>query len=439
MARLTVMLRRSRWLSFPTFLIIFLIIGLYLTASLDTIHGNIRNTSSDRKRHVVEEEERPSIHQTPSSVGILKESSASWNCTKQLAFLTPSMGPFKAWREYKQLQELFQIEHGVSQFRLACPIQRCNLIIGATLKDKPFLRNSDGAVINIAPNLLKRKLGSTVKTLNDGLLSKDVTWFFLGMESPQMFTFWDPEIANISYHYDIAYHSQSALPVPYGKHTMSDRVDIVLESSIASMKTHLIAWMASNCQNTFWPRTEFVHDLQKYIPIDMYGKCGNLSCLPPMSLECNNMLGKYKFYLALENTECDEYITEKFWDNCLQHNVVPVVYGGRRAPYERLAPPNSFIHVGDFATTKELADYLLELDKDDVKYNQYFQWKTKGHVKVNYPPFNPSVLCDTIPFLNSKERKTNTVLESKYFNSCREKPTGVFAEVGSYGNWSPWK
>ena len=47
--------------------------------------------------------------------------------------------------------------------------------------------------------------------------------------------------------------------------------------------------------------------------------------------------------------------------------------GARPEDYERVAPYNSFIHVEQFKGPKELAEYLLELDKDDNKYNQYFQ------------------------------------------------------------------
>ena len=56
-----------------------------------------------------------------------------------------------------------------------------------------------------------------------------------------------------------------------------------------------------------------------------------------------------------------------------RHSVLPIVMGARPEDYERVAPYNSFIHVEQFKGPKELAEYLLELDKDDKKYNQYFQ------------------------------------------------------------------
>ena len=52
--------------------------------------------------------------------------------------------------------------------------------------------------------------------------------------------------------------------------------------------------------------------------------------------------------------------------------------GARLADYLAVAPHHSFIHVDQFKGPRELAEYLLELDRDDEKYNQYFQWKGTG-------------------------------------------------------------
>ena len=47
--------------------------------------------------------------------------------------------------------------------------------------------------------------------------------------------------------------------------------------------------------------------------------------------------------------------------------------GARPEDYANVAPHNSYIHVDQFEGPRELAEYLYELDSDDVKYNQYFQ------------------------------------------------------------------
>ena len=47
--------------------------------------------------------------------------------------------------------------------------------------------------------------------------------------------------------------------------------------------------------------------------------------------------------------------------------------GARPDEYARLATEKSFIHVDQFSGPAELAKFLNELDKNDRKYNEYFQ------------------------------------------------------------------
>ena len=67
-------------------------------------------------------------------------------------------------------------------------------------------------------------------------------------------------------------------------------------------------------------------------------------------LDLLKLLGEtFQFYLAFENSLCDDYITEKFF-NCLLANaeIIPVVMNG--ANMSSIAPKNSYIDVKDFET-----------------------------------------------------------------------------------------
>ena len=86
----------------------------------------------------------------------------------------------------------------------------------------------------------------------------------------------------------------------------------------------------------------------------------------------------YKFYLAFENSNCKDYVTEKFFTNALQNGVVPIVMGASVEEYAAIAPPHSFLHVDQFDSPAALAEYLKLLDRDDNLYNEFFQWRTKG-------------------------------------------------------------
>ena len=65
-----------------------------------------------------------------------------------------------------------------------------------------------------------------------------------------------------------------------------------------------------------------------------------------MSLSLTSFI---QFYLSLENSLCQDYVTEKFW-KILPLNVIPVVLNG--ADMQNVAPYHSYIDVADFNTFK---------------------------------------------------------------------------------------
>ena len=52
--------------------------------------------------------------------------------------------------------------------------------------------------------------------------------------------------------------------------------------------------------------------------------------------------------------------------------------GAHPDDYKRVAPPNSFIHVDEFNSPRQLAEYMHILDNNDDLYNEYFRWKGTG-------------------------------------------------------------
>ncbi|BHF67890.1 Alpha-(1,3)-fucosyltransferase 7 [Sparganum proliferum] len=129
-------------------------------------------------------------------------------------------------------------------------------------------------------------------------------------------------------------------------------------------------------------RLEYIKELAKHMEVDIYGN-GHLPCSRNGDACLRELALKYKFYLAFENSNCEDYITEKFFENALKHDMVPVVMGAPRESYCALAPPNSFIHVDDFSSPAELADYLNWLDRNDTAYASYFAWKAYGNLMEN--------------------------------------------------------
>ena len=197
----------------------------------------------------------------------------------------------------------------------------------------------------------------------------------------------------IIYNLTMTYRLDSDIPMPYGafkKRTTPRKHPFGRNYDFAGGKSKKVAWVVSNCK-TPSKRDRYVKDLKKYIDVDIYGKCGTLSC---NKSTCFTMINStYKFYLALENSICEDYITEKLYRTLHLGGIIPVVLGG--ADYSKLLPPHSVINVMDYSSPRALAEYLHKLDRNDTLYNEYFQWRNHYDSKGN------EALCSLCAYLHN--------------------------------------
>jgi hypothetical protein len=173
---------------------------------------------------------------------------------------------------------------------------------------------------------------------------------------------------------------QTDIYAPYGMVTKRKHVDDSAVPPIEEIKkkTKLVAWLLSNCKAPS-ARYEYANLLEEHIPIDIFGKCGNDSC--PKGEKCIKIVDEdYLFYLAFENGYCTDYITEKAFRTLGTTNMVPIVLGG--ANYTKHLPAHSYIDVRDFKSPKELAMYLLHLQKNLDEFMTYLQWKRTQHIET---------------------------------------------------------
>ena len=119
-----------------------------------------------------------------------------------------------------------------------------------------------------------------------------------------------------------------------------------------------MAWLVSNCK-TDSHRELYVKELQKHVPVDVFGKCGNpLNCTKGRDECFVEIASSYQFYLSFENSLCKDYATEKLF-RALASDLVPVVMGG--ANYSKIVPPKSIINVQDFPSSEVLGKELMRL------------------------------------------------------------------------------
>ena len=203
----------------------------------------------------------------------------------------------------------------------------------------------------------------------------------------------------------MTYRRDSDVFAPYGsfsQHSEPQSVLPILERVRGLAKPKLVAWVVSNCK-TNSKREDYVSELQKLIPVDIFGGCGTKSCPGERinSGECRSLLETdYMFYLAFENSNCNDYVTEKFFV-ALEMDIVPIVMGG--ANYSAIAPPGSYIDVNDYSSAQELADELKRLSKEREDYLNFFRWKAETKVLQGWGQAGCS-LCKSLH--ESKPTKT---------------------------------
>ena len=125
--------------------------------------------------------------------------------------------------------------------------------------------------------------------------------------------------------------------------------------------------------------------LQKHLHVDMYGRCGDPDPCHREEACMLRLKHGYKFYLAFENSLCKEYITEKFW-YALTYGMVPIAMGATMGDYEKLAPPNSFLHVSNFSSPEVLAKFIHFLHTNSTAYNYYHKWRSDYVLVPDQPP-----------------------------------------------------
>ena len=173
------------------------------------------------------------------------------------------------------------------------------------------------------------------------------------------------------------YMRTADISIPYGGYLARNRTPQEIWKH--SDKNNSVLWFVSHCDIDL--RRQYAQVLSRYVKVDVYGQCTGKEDPCRMESDClMEFAGKYKFYLAFENSVCKDYITEKFWE-ALKYGMVPIALGASIKDYEEIAPPNSFLHVDNFTSVKELGDYLKYLDTNPDVYNSYHSWRDRYEIK----------------------------------------------------------
>lgn len=181
-----------------------------------------------------------------------------------------------------------------------------------------------------------------------------------------------------------------------------------------------ILWFVSNCR-TQTKRHEIAKTLAESFPVDQYGQCSHKDKKQNhiSTDDFERRLFEYKFYLAFENANCQDYITEKAFYNALAHGSIPIVLGSSEENYRNLLPPHSFIHVEHFHHLKDLTDELKRISKDVSVFESYHAWRDDHRLIVwpsNY--FIDDRFCDLCIKLHHDYELKSYSNFSQWLNQC---------------------
>jgi hypothetical protein len=143
-----------------------------------------------------------------------------------------------------------------------------------------------------------------------------------------------PQLANL-YNLTATYRRASDFANPYAVNSglvwqpnpsFDKRADFHGQKSAARFAAALV----SNCNSK---RMRLLDKLREHVALDVFGKCTGKPC--PLAFtngtataDCRAILAtEYMFFLAFENSVCEDYVTEKFF-RTLRFDTIPVVHGG---------------------------------------------------------------------------------------------------------------
>uniref|UniRef100_A0A1I7U414 Fucosyltransferase n=1 Tax=Caenorhabditis tropicalis TaxID=1561998 RepID=A0A1I7U414_9PELO len=170
---------------------------------------------------------------------------------------------------------------------------------------------------------------------------------------------------------------------------------------------------------------------------DIWGACGD----PPGA--CHGVLKQqepcvvdlirpYKFYLAIENSNCQDYVTEKFWKSLDDRVTVPIVL--LRDTVRQLGVPDSaYIAIDDFESLTEFIGFLNKVSNDKELYLKYHEWRRDFEVVFDNGFSGWCTLCqrvqDPAPF---KPKSYGDVDRWHSFKMCDDSLTMKYLKVLSF-------
>ena len=279
------------------------------------IQPAFRNSSAGRKPSLISLSLQPyvqnnSAERKPSLISPNLQPYADDRIEQQMSFVPRSVLRRKEEGREVLVKTILLLDGGLgwgkplgsSTFQTdSCPVSACKLVEGSSWQQR-----ADVVLTKQGSDLPVERPPSQI-------------WVLYMLESPYHTPLLD-HLPPASFNWTATYRHDSTIVTPYEKYVPFN-ASLQLRDPVknyAEGKTKMVAWFVSNCGAPNG-RSQYVQELSRYIQVDIYGSCGPLTCRRSEQDQCFVLLNTdYKFYLAFENSNCRDYITEKFFINGLK-------------------------------------------------------------------------------------------------------------------------
>lgn len=226
-------------------------------------------------------------------------------------------------------------------------------------------------------------------------------------------------------------------------------------------RKHFAVFISSRCNDDGVERydgfrSNFIERLGELVDVKIYGKCGKkkYGLKLPDKRKINKapvlikkFYSKFKYYLAVENTGSNTYISEKIF-NSLGSEAIPVYFGATDIDkFPKLDGRSEwFINARDFSSVEELAAFLIDLAGDEKRFNQYLKWQEYA---INGGKWMPNITDNFKDCFDSnstgkgykiKDRKRTIckLCDQKYLETIRERgrKKQAFVKIGYPSSWN---
>ena len=348
----------------------FVIVWLFLDWKM--LHGGKRNSKMWNPKFMVSRSPLVPIW-NPFKKKIANQTNQQINRTIKIEFETHcpmlSIDNIQSGKQrdfYKEPVKIADVderrEHSFEECEISCiiyPLERVERL-GLVKMDATVLKKTPMAPFN-------EHVGT------DRLPTNPLGWSTLrSMESPSNYDFIDVSIAKSIFDISMTVNLASDVPVPYFSWVTYDFMKPPLPFEEKNQQILSTAFI-SNCDPQNF-RMEAIKKFQNMTPpISVnFGSCfQNFENKPKTEI-----LQKYKFHFSFENSNDEDYFTEKFFQT-LQEGSIPVVIGpDNLAQFE--PSPGSTLQIKTLADVQMVADRMRSLAQNKSAYEKMLQWKQQG-------------------------------------------------------------